>query len=178
MANCSAVYARAGWMIARSSWFRVITERRSVNTRTTSPIRCSFTMKTSVCRISSRRPALSPITFRHAGVASVIDTAPTILDLLGYPVPAQHQGRSLLTSEARPAFFFTDYSLGWLGLGIRAGSISTRSILVGRSCSTCAAIPTKSAIAQHRFLSRALMSIAAACSAGLPRRRHAVTAWR
>jgi len=61
-------------------------------------------------------PGLITDHVRSAGVASVIDTPPTILDLLGYPVPAQHQGRSLLRSETRPAFFYTDYSLGWLGL--------------------------------------------------------------
>lgn len=49
-------------------------------------------------------------------VASTIDSAPTILDLLGQPIPAEHQGVSLLGPESRVAFFYTDYSLGWLGL--------------------------------------------------------------
>ena len=49
-------------------------------------------------------------------VASVIDTAPTILDLLGLPPAAAHQGESLLRPESRMALFYTDYSLGWLGL--------------------------------------------------------------
>jgi sulfatase-like protein len=49
-------------------------------------------------------------------VASVIDTAPTILDLLGLPRTAAHQGGSLLRPESRMALFYTDYSLGWLGL--------------------------------------------------------------
>ena len=49
-------------------------------------------------------------------VASVIDTAPTILDLLGLPAPALHQGVSLLAPDPRLALFFTDYSIGWLGL--------------------------------------------------------------
>jgi Sulfatase len=49
-------------------------------------------------------------------VASVIDTAPTILDLLGLPRAAAHQGESLLGPESRMALFYTDYSLGWLGL--------------------------------------------------------------
>jgi hypothetical protein len=48
--------------------------------------------------------------------ASVIDAAPTILDLLGLPAQAAHQGASLLGPESRMAFFYTDYSLGWLGL--------------------------------------------------------------
>jgi len=49
-------------------------------------------------------------------VASLIDTAPTILDLLGLPSPVRYQGRSLLESQPRMALFFTDYSLGLLGL--------------------------------------------------------------
>jgi hypothetical protein len=46
----------------------------------------------------------------------VIDTAPTILDLLGLPAAAAHQGTSLLDPQARMALYYTDYSLGWLGL--------------------------------------------------------------
>jgi len=53
---------------------------------------------------------------RVGRVASVIDTAPTILDLLGLPRAAAHQGDSLLRPEPRMALFYTDYSLGWLGL--------------------------------------------------------------
>jgi hypothetical protein len=49
-------------------------------------------------------------------VASLIDTAPTILDLLGLPPAAGHQGASLLAPESRMALYYTDYSLGWLGL--------------------------------------------------------------
>jgi hypothetical protein len=49
-------------------------------------------------------------------VASIIDTAPTILDLLGLPAENLHQGTSLLRPEPRLALFFTDYSIGWLGL--------------------------------------------------------------
>jgi hypothetical protein len=48
-------------------------------------------------------------------IASVIDTAPTILDLVGLPRVPEHQGASLLRPEPRMALFFTDYSLGWLG---------------------------------------------------------------
>jgi sulfatase-like protein len=49
-------------------------------------------------------------------LASAIDTAPTILDLLGLPPQGLHQGASLLGPEPRMALFFTDYSIGWLGL--------------------------------------------------------------
>jgi hypothetical protein len=53
---------------------------------------------------------------RVARVASLIDTAPTVLDWLGLPVPADYQGVSLLESAGRVALFYTDYSLGFLGL--------------------------------------------------------------
>jgi len=54
---------------------------------------------------------------RLKGPASTIDAAPTILDLLGIESPASFQGRSLLRAPARRlALFFTDYSLGFLGL--------------------------------------------------------------
>ncbi len=49
-------------------------------------------------------------------VASLIDTAPTVLDLLGLPAPEAYQGHSLLDGRPRMALFFTDYSLGLLGL--------------------------------------------------------------
>ena len=49
-------------------------------------------------------------------LASAIDTAPTILDLLGLQPQGLHQGTSLLRPEPRMALFFTDYSIGWLGL--------------------------------------------------------------
>jgi len=53
---------------------------------------------------------------RVGRIASVIDTAPTILDLLGIPPNAAHQGSSLLAPTPHMALFYTDYSLGWLGL--------------------------------------------------------------
>jgi hypothetical protein len=49
-------------------------------------------------------------------VATLLDTAPTVLDLLGLAVPDCYQGRSLLEGEAGVALFCTDYSLGLLGL--------------------------------------------------------------
>jgi lipoteichoic acid synthase len=48
--------------------------------------------------------------------ASLIDTAPTIIDLIGENVPEEYQGHSLLDGQARMALFFTDYSLGYMGL--------------------------------------------------------------
>ncbi len=48
--------------------------------------------------------------------ASLIDTAPTILDLLGFSIPASYQGSSLLDQQERMALCYTDYSLGLLGL--------------------------------------------------------------
>jgi hypothetical protein len=49
-------------------------------------------------------------------VASLIDLAPTVLDLLGLSVPESYQGQSLLDNQSRMALFFTDYSLSLLGL--------------------------------------------------------------
>jgi arylsulfatase A-like enzyme len=49
-------------------------------------------------------------------LASVIDIAPTILDLLGMPRAPLHEGASLLEPRDRMALFYTDYTLGWLGL--------------------------------------------------------------
>jgi len=49
-------------------------------------------------------------------IASLLDVAPTVLDLLGLPAPAAFQGETLLAGRARAALFFTDYSLGLLGL--------------------------------------------------------------
>jgi len=48
--------------------------------------------------------------------ASIIDTAPTVLHLLGLGEQTGHQGASLLLPNARMALFYSDYSLGWLGL--------------------------------------------------------------
>jgi len=49
-------------------------------------------------------------------VVSLVDTAPTILDLVGIPSPASYQGRTMLDGAPRMALFFADYSLGLLGL--------------------------------------------------------------
>ena len=53
---------------------------------------------------------------RARKVVSLIDTAPTIGDLAGLPVPEAYQGYSMLDREPRMALFFTDYSLHILGL--------------------------------------------------------------
>jgi glucan phosphoethanolaminetransferase (alkaline phosphatase superfamily) len=49
-------------------------------------------------------------------VVSLVDTAPTILDLMGIMPPKNYQGRSMLDGAPRIALFFADYSLGLLGL--------------------------------------------------------------
>src|SRR5688572_18073454 len=49
-------------------------------------------------------------------VISLVDTAPTILELLGQEVPDGYQGASALDPAARMALFFTDYSLPLAGL--------------------------------------------------------------
>ena len=53
---------------------------------------------------------------RMRKVVSLIDTAPTIVDLVGLAAPRGYEGRSMLDSEPRNALFFTDYSLGLLGV--------------------------------------------------------------
>jgi arylsulfatase A-like enzyme len=49
-------------------------------------------------------------------VVSLVDVAPTILDLTGISQPKNYQGRTILDSTSRMALFFADYSLGLLGL--------------------------------------------------------------
>jgi arylsulfatase A-like enzyme len=61
-------------------------------------------------------PGVITETCRVARPASLIDTAPTILDLLGLPLPITWQGYTLLSGEARAALFYSDYSLGLVGL--------------------------------------------------------------
>jgi arylsulfatase A-like enzyme len=56
----------------------------------------------------------SPTRVPH--VASVIDIAPTILDMLGIEVPPAYQGISLLAAQPDTAFFYTDYALRLVGL--------------------------------------------------------------
>jgi arylsulfatase A-like enzyme len=48
--------------------------------------------------------------------ASLIDVAPTLLDLLGLRSPADYQGASLLEPRQQAALFFTDYSLPLAGV--------------------------------------------------------------
>ena len=47
---------------------------------------------------------------------SLVDSAPTILDLLGIASPPSYQGRTMLDHAPRMALFLADYSLGLLGL--------------------------------------------------------------
>lgn len=61
-------------------------------------------------------PGLIDEPIRVTGVVSQIDTAPTVLDLMGLSRPAAYQGRSLLDPEIGMALFCTDYSQALLGL--------------------------------------------------------------
>jgi arylsulfatase A-like enzyme len=61
-------------------------------------------------------PGLIQKSIRTHNTISLIDTAPSILDLLGVAIPAGLQGTSVLEPGSRMSPFFTDYSLGWLGL--------------------------------------------------------------
>jgi hypothetical protein len=49
-------------------------------------------------------------------VVSLVDTAPTVLDLMGIAPPKNYQGRTMLDAPPRMALFFADYSLALLGL--------------------------------------------------------------
>jgi hypothetical protein len=68
-------------------------------------------------------PGLIDKPTRITNVASLLDLAPTIADLLGLPPPHDWQGVSLLNEQPRTALFFTDYSLPLVGL--RDGSTKT-----------------------------------------------------
>ncbi len=53
---------------------------------------------------------------RAPQVSSLVDVAPTLLELVGLAVPSRYQGRSLLASPPMVARFFTDYTLLQVGL--------------------------------------------------------------
>jgi arylsulfatase A-like enzyme len=53
---------------------------------------------------------------RTPAITSLVDVAPSTLELAGISVPAGWQGRSVLDPTPRMALFFADYSLGLLGL--------------------------------------------------------------
>jgi arylsulfatase A-like enzyme len=53
---------------------------------------------------------------RSRTTVSLVDTAPTILDVLGMSIPPAYQGQSALNGRPRMALFFTDYSLALVGL--------------------------------------------------------------
>ncbi len=61
-------------------------------------------------------PGLKMPAVRVKRVVSIVDVAPTVLELLGLPVWPAHEGASLLAPRERMALFQTDYATGWLGL--------------------------------------------------------------
>ena len=61
-------------------------------------------------------PGLLNAERRVSHTVSLVDVAPTILDLLGIEAPPQYQGHSALDGRRRMALFFTDYSLPLAGL--------------------------------------------------------------
>jgi phosphoglycerol transferase MdoB-like AlkP superfamily enzyme len=60
-------------------------------------------------------PGVAGLRGRVSRIASLVDVAPTVLDLLGLDSPTAFVGSTLLGGPARTALFFTDYSLGLLG---------------------------------------------------------------
>jgi lipoteichoic acid synthase len=61
-------------------------------------------------------PGVMSIQKRTSQIFSLVDTAPTILDLLGLPADDRYQGMTALTSDARMALFYADYSLRLMGI--------------------------------------------------------------
>ena len=61
-------------------------------------------------------PGLTTAQRRVSHLASVIDIAPTVLDLLGLDVPSAYQGASLLRTQPSSALFYTDYATRLVGL--------------------------------------------------------------
>ncbi|HEX5071148.1 MAG TPA: sulfatase [Vicinamibacterales bacterium] len=61
-------------------------------------------------------PGLTTTPVRSAEIVSLIDVAPTLLDVAGLRPPGGYQGASALAAAHRMALFMTDYSLGLLGL--------------------------------------------------------------
>ena len=61
-------------------------------------------------------PGLVREQVRVSRTVSLMDTAPTILDLIGLPIPTGYEGQSMLDGGERMALFFTDYSLRLVGL--------------------------------------------------------------
>ncbi|HMJ63849.1 MAG TPA: sulfatase-like hydrolase/transferase, partial [Candidatus Binatia bacterium] len=61
-------------------------------------------------------PGLIEEPLRIKNIASLLDLAPTLVDLIGLNAPADWQGTSLLNNQPRTALFFTDYSLPLVGL--------------------------------------------------------------
>jgi hypothetical protein len=61
-------------------------------------------------------PGVLSRSVRSRRVVSLLDTAPTVLDLLGLPIPRAYHGSSMLEGPPRMALFFTDYSMALVGL--------------------------------------------------------------
>lgn len=61
-------------------------------------------------------PGLVDREIRVAAPISLLDTPPTVLDLIGLPQPSDYQGTSAMEHQPEMALFYTDYSLGFVGL--------------------------------------------------------------
>jgi phosphoglycerol transferase MdoB-like AlkP superfamily enzyme len=61
-------------------------------------------------------PRLIDSELRIQSAVSLIDTSPTILEMLGMEVPSGYEGSSMLDGVGRVSLFSTDYSINLLGL--------------------------------------------------------------
>src|SRR5262249_23920629 len=52
---------------------------------------------------------------RASRIVSLLDTAPTLIDVTGLPADNDYEGTSALIEQRRAAIFFADYSLRLLG---------------------------------------------------------------
>ncbi len=64
-------------------------------------------------------PGITVGALRVPQIASLVDLTPTVLDLLGLPIPPSLEGRSLLAPTPGIAHFMTDYAS--LQVGLRQG---------------------------------------------------------
>jgi arylsulfatase A-like enzyme len=91
-------------------------------------------------------PQLIESELRVQRPVSLIDTAPTILELLGVDVPPEYEGNSMLDGVSRISLFSTDYSLSLFGLRDGCWKYVYEPEYSGRSSSISAMMPARAGI--------------------------------